>query len=94
MNSSLSSCFLEGNSSNRFNASMSELPNEFYTNILLAIFLIALALLTVFGNIMVILAIVFDIHLRSPTHYLLGSLAIADLLLGKFRFENIWYKKY
>lgn len=51
-------------------------------NVLLAIFLILLLLLTILGNILVLLAIFVDFHLRSPTHYLMGSLAVADLLLG------------
>jgi hypothetical protein len=41
-----------------------------------------MVLLTVFGNIFVLLAILIDFHLRSPTHFLMGSLAVADLLLG------------
>ena len=52
-------------------------------NVLLALFLISLGLSTVFGNTFVLLAIFIDFHLRSPTHYLMGSLALADLLLGK-----------
>lgn len=51
-------------------------------NFLLAIFLIVLNLLIVFGNLLVILALCIDSHLRTPTHHLIGSLAIADLLLG------------
>lgn len=52
-------------------------------NVLLAVFLISLGLLTILGNTFVLLAIFIDFHLRSPTHYLMGSLAVADLLLGK-----------
>ncbi len=51
-------------------------------NVLLAAFLICLALATILGNIFVLLAIFVDFHLRSPTHYMMGSLAMADLLLG------------
>lgn len=51
-------------------------------NIFLLIFLFLLEFLTVLGNILVLLAIFVDFHLRSPTHYLMGSLATADLLLG------------
>jgi hypothetical protein len=51
-------------------------------SILLVLFLIVLAVLTVFGNCLVILAILVDFHLRSPAYFLMGSLAIADLLLG------------
>jgi hypothetical protein len=54
------------------------------SNLFLATYLIIFNLLVVLGNILVILAICIDFHLRSPTHHLLGSLAIADLLLGLF----------
>lgn len=53
-----------------------------YENILLALFLILLDFMTIMGNSFVIMAIVFDLNLRSPTHYLMGSLASADLLIG------------
>lgn len=60
-------------------------------NILLLLFLILLEILTVFGNILVLMAIFVDFHLRSPAHYLMGSLATADLLLGMlvFPFSSI-----
>ena len=51
-------------------------------NTLLILFLIGVALTTIIGNILVLLAIFVDFHLRSPTHYLMGSLATADLCLG------------
>lgn len=53
-------------------------------NVLLAFFLIVLGLSTILGNTFVLLAIFVDFHLRSPTHYLMGSLALADLLLGLY----------
>ncbi|RNA44398.1 putative G- coupled receptor No9, partial [Brachionus plicatilis] len=60
-------------------------------NILLLLFLFVLEFLTVFGNILVLMAIFVDFHLRSPAHYLMGSLATADLLLGMlvFPFSSI-----
>ncbi len=54
--------------------------------IILAIILSLIVLLTIFGNILVIMAIFCDFHLRSPTHLLMGSLAFADFLLGLFFF--------
>lgn len=53
-----------------------------YENILLALFLILLDFMTIMGNSFVIMAIIFDLNLRSPTHYLMGSLASADLMIG------------
>lgn len=60
-------------------------------NIFLLLFLLLLEFLTVFGNILVLMAIFVDFHLRSPAHYLMGSLATADLLLGMlvFPFSSI-----
>ena len=52
-------------------------------NVFLVLFLFCLGVVTIFGNIIVILAIFVDFRLRQPTHYLMGSLALADLLLGK-----------
>jgi type IV secretory pathway VirB3-like protein len=53
-----------------------------FENVLLSIFLLTLTFSTIIGNTIVILAITMDYHLRSPTHFLMGSLALADLLLG------------
>ena len=61
-------------------SSASEL--SIFENVCLIIFLVLLDLLTVVGNSLTILAILLDYHLRSPTHFLMGSLAMADLLIG------------
>ena len=87
INSTMISKFLEQN--NHPNESnilyYSESPYEFsIKNILLVLFLVVLALSTICGNTFVILAIFVDFHLRLPTHYMMGSLALADLLLGNF----------
>ncbi|CAF3180836.1 unnamed protein product [Rotaria socialis] len=50
--------------------------------ILIAIPLSIIILLTILGNILVLIAICIDFALRSPTHLLMGNLACADLLLG------------
>ncbi|CAF5118736.1 unnamed protein product, partial [Rotaria magnacalcarata] len=49
--------------------------------ILIAICLSIIILLTILGNILVLIAICIDFALRSPTHLLMGNLACADLLL-------------
>jgi hypothetical protein len=72
---------------NYYNESLNKTTSDFkLTNetIILALILSSIVILTVFGNILVLLAIFFDFHLRSPTHYLMGSLALADLLLGSY----------
>ncbi len=64
------------------NLSNSAAARSLIENVSLATFLVLLDFLTIAGNSLVVLAIVFDYHLRSPTHYLMGSLALADLLIG------------
>ena len=39
-------------------------------------------LCTIFGNVLVLMAVAFSRNLRSSTHYLIVNLAVADLLLG------------
>ena len=65
-----------------------------FKSVLLILFLVVLAVLTVFGNCLVILAILVDFHLRSPAYFLMGSLAIADLLLGIFLFYHFYRHKF
>lgn len=50
--------------------------------IVIAISLSIIILLTILGNILVLIALCIDFALRSPTHLLMGNLACADLLLG------------
>uniref|UniRef100_A0A0K0E770 G_PROTEIN_RECEP_F1_2 domain-containing protein n=1 Tax=Strongyloides stercoralis TaxID=6248 RepID=A0A0K0E770_STRER len=51
-------------------------------NILIAIFLIFLILLTIFGNILVVLSVIVYKRMRTFTNILLTSLATSDLLVG------------
>ncbi|CAF0855122.1 unnamed protein product, partial [Didymodactylos carnosus] len=53
-----------------------------YVTILIAFCLSCIILLTIIGNIVVLLALCINFALRSPTHLLMGNLALADLLLG------------
>lgn len=54
------------------------------TTLIVTVLLTNLDILVVAGNLLVLLAFVVDRHLRTPTHYFIGSLAAADLALGIF----------
>ncbi|CAF0802786.1 unnamed protein product [Didymodactylos carnosus] len=58
------------------------LTRPLYGTILVAICLCIIILLTIIGNIIVLIALSINFALRSPTHLLMGNLALADLLLG------------
>jgi hypothetical protein len=71
------------NNNNTELMSSSSDPYEFtFKNAFLVLFLISLSVVIILGNTIVLLAIFVDFRLRQPTHYLMGSLALADLLLG------------
>jgi hypothetical protein len=59
--------------------------------ILIALCLSIIILLTILGNILVLIALSIDFALRSPTHLLMGNLACADLLLGNDCFQFYFF---
>ncbi len=78
-NDNLTSSYLSDNSIN--------VPSRpFILTILIALCLSIIILLTILGNILVLIALCIDFALRSPTHLLMGNLACADLLLGNHFF--------
>jgi len=59
------------------------LTRPFIWTVILTCCLSTIIVLTILGNILVLIALCIDFALRSPTHLLMGNLACADLLLGK-----------
>lgn len=57
---------------------------ELWQSILVALIIVICIILTVGGNILVLMAFIVDRSIRQPSNYFIASLAATDMLIGKY----------
>uniref|UniRef100_A0A3P9PQW5 Adrenoceptor alpha 1B n=1 Tax=Poecilia reticulata TaxID=8081 RepID=A0A3P9PQW5_POERE len=81
-NDSLPDLFHQNSSSNRTGPPDSATPLDLSRAVPVGMVLASFIMFAIVGNILVILSVVCNRHLRTPTNYFIINLAMADLLLG------------
>ncbi|XP_062603809.1 muscarinic acetylcholine receptor M1-like [Saccostrea cucullata] len=61
-----------------------EPPNPLWLTIILGILAAFIILVTLAGNVLVLLSFALERTIRQPTNYFIASLAVSDLLIGSF----------
>ncbi|XP_052094669.1 muscarinic acetylcholine receptor M2-like [Mytilus californianus] len=59
-------------------------PNPLWLTVLLGLMASIVILVTICGNILVLLSFALERNIRQPTNYFIASLAVSDLLIGTF----------
>ncbi|CAG5118502.1 unnamed protein product [Candidula unifasciata] len=72
------------NATNTTSLSAHVLPHSVWLTVFLGLLAGIVSIVTIFGNITVLLAFGLERTIRQPTNYFLASLAVSDLLIGTF----------